>query len=29
MAVAMIVVMGIAIAAYTRLQRTSERWLKS
>jgi len=29
MAVAMIVVMGIAIAAYTRLQKTSERWLKS
>ena len=29
MAVAMIVVMGIAIALYTRLQRTSERWLRS
>jgi putative spermidine/putrescine transport system permease protein len=29
MAVAMIVVMAIAIAIYTRLQRTSERWLRS
>lgn len=29
MAVAMIVVMAIAIALYTRLQRTSERWLRS
>jgi putative spermidine/putrescine transport system permease protein len=29
MAVAMIAVMGVAIAGYTRLQRTSERWLKS
>ena len=29
MAVAMIVVMGIAIAIYSRLQRTSERWLRS
>ena len=29
MAVGMIVVMAIAITLYTRLQRTSERWLKS
>ena len=29
MAVGMIVVMAIAIAAYSRLQRTSERWLRS
>jgi putative spermidine/putrescine transport system permease protein len=29
MAVAMIVVMGGAIALYTRLQKTSERWLRS
>ena len=29
MAVGMIVVMGIAIALYSRLQRTSERWLRS
>jgi putative spermidine/putrescine transport system permease protein len=29
MAVAMVLVMGVAILLYTRLQRTSERWLKS
>jgi hypothetical protein len=29
MAVGMIVVMGVAIALYTRLQRTSERWLRT
>ena len=29
MAVGMIVVMGIAIVVYSRLQRTSERWLRS
>ena len=29
MAVGMVVVMGIAIALYSRLQRTSERWLRS